>query len=157
MDMNSWDVALINERNESVEILKVIPQQINDTHIVVEMKDVDEKSIVYLSAPESYLNKKLTSYGGWLNFTIYYTTGPFGQAVPGADVILQGAEHFLIYRAEEQPPSFENFRASVHLVESNFESRQNVRATREQIMVVLGDLRGIYIRATYWQPSLTVT
>ncbi|XP_031783644.1 laminin subunit alpha [Nasonia vitripennis] len=157
-DMSGWDVALVNEKNETVKILKVIPQELNETHIVVDMgSGIEEKDIVYLSAPANYLNKKLTSYGAWLNFTIYYTTGPYGQAVPGADVILQGADSFLIYRAEEQPPSYTDFQASVQLVESNFETKQNLFATREQIMVVLGDLRGIYIRATYWQPSLTVT
>lgn len=156
--MSGWDVALVNEKNETVTILKVIPQMLNESHIVVDMgSGIEEKDIVYLSAPTNYLNKRLTSYGAWLNFTIYYTTGPYGQAVPGADVILQGADSFLIYRAEEQPPSSTDFQASVQLVESNFETKQNLIATREQIMVVLGDLRGIYIRATYWQPSLTVT
>ncbi|XP_014209765.1 laminin subunit alpha isoform X2 [Copidosoma floridanum] len=158
VDMTGWDVALVSERNETVEILKAIPQEINETHIVVDMDSgIDETSVVYLSAPASYLNKKLVSYGGWLNYNIHYTTGLFGVAVPGADVILQGADNFLMYRGEEQPPSNTIFPASVELVEANFETKQGLKATREQIMVVLGDLRGIYIRATYWQPSLTIS
>lgn len=158
MDMTGWDAALVNEKNETMEILRIKPQEINETTIVVDMgSGVDENDVIYMSAPTNYLNKKLFSYGGWLNYTIYYTTGLFGVAVPGADVIIQGADNFLIHKGEEQPPSNTIFPASVQLVESNFDTKQNLRATREQIMVVLGDLRGIYIRVTYWQPSLTVS
>ncbi|KAL7292410.1 hypothetical protein TKK_0013999 [Trichogramma kaykai] len=158
MEMSGWDVALVNERNENVEILEVVPQKLNDTHILVDMAGgIDEKQIIYFSAPPAYLNKKLVSYGGWFNYTIYYTTGLFGQAVPGGDVVLQGADNFLIYRGDEQPPSLTNFQASVRLEESNFVTKQGRRATREAIMSTLKDLRGIYIRATYWQPSLTVS
>ncbi|XP_011495348.1 PREDICTED: laminin subunit alpha [Ceratosolen solmsi marchali] len=152
-DMSNWDLAHVNEKNETVEILRLKPQEVNENVVVEVTADIDQSNIVYFSAPPGYLNKKLTSYGGWLNYTVSYTIDSFGHAVPGADVILQGADSFLVYRAEEQPPSDVNYRASVQLVESNFETKQNLRATREQMMVVLGDLRGIYIRATYWQPS----
>ncbi|KAJ8668735.1 hypothetical protein QAD02_010398 [Eretmocerus hayati] len=158
-----------SERDESFEPAPGLaqPRQLNETHVLLDMgaKDdasdqrsgTDEASVVYLAAPTAYLGKRLASYGGWLNYSLYYTTGPFGQAVLAPDVVLQGADGtLLMHRAEEQPSSLEIFPASVQLVESNFETKQNLRATREQLMVVLGDLRGIYIRAIHWEPTLTI-
>lgn len=162
IDMDGWDVALVNEKNDTVKIIKNIPQKLNETHIMIDMNsndpsEVSDQDILYISAPLTYLNKKITSYGGWLNYTVFYVTGGiYGQAMPGVDVILQGADNFLMYRAEEQPPSSESFPASVQLVESNFETKHNVMATREEFMVLLKDLRGIYIRASYWNPTLKV-
>lgn len=156
--MTGWDVAEYNERNDSVKILKIKPQEVNETHIFLEYEStgIDDKTVVYLSAPANYLNKKLTSYGGWLNYTVYYETSTIaGKAVPATDVILQGVDTVLFHRLEEQPAESQSFDGSVQLLESNFETKQNTIATREQLMVVLGDLRGIYIRATYWQPTST--
>lgn len=158
MEMTGWDVAEYNERNDSVKILKIKPQEVNETHIFLEYEStgIDDKTVVYLSAPANYLNKKLTSYGGWLNYTVYYETSTIaGKAVPATDVILQGVDTVLFHRLEEQPAESQSFDGSVQLLESNFETKQNTIATREQLMVVLGDLRGIYIRATYWQPTST--
>ena len=156
MDMTNWDLVLL--KDFEVEIMKNEPQEINGTSIIVQLRPADDvKEILYFAAPPPYLNKKLASYGGWLNYTIHYTTGLFGQAVPGTDIVIMGADISLYHRADEEPPSTVNYRASLQLVESKFRNRQGLPVTRDMLMMVLGDLRGIYIRATYWQPSLTVS
>lgn len=40
--------------------------------------EVFRNRTVYFSAPASFLGKRLTSYGGALNYSIFYTPGPFG-------------------------------------------------------------------------------
>ncbi|EGI60824.1 PREDICTED: laminin subunit alpha [Acromyrmex echinatior] len=154
MDMAGWELITPIDKSGNFTNLSTYPVE-NATAITVSLIANDTfENVIYFSAPDTYLNKKLTSYGGYLNYSVYYSTGPFGKAVSAADVILQGANTTLFYYSDEQPPSFVNFRASVRLIEANFVTSNRLSATREQIMVILEDLRGIYVRATYWNPSI---
>lgn len=156
MDMADWELVAPIDKNGDFTNLSTYPED-NATTIKVSFTSNDTYEIVYFSAPDTYLGKKLTSYGGYFNYTVYYSTGPFGKAVSAADVVLQSANTTLFYYSDEQPPSFVNFRSSVRLVETNFLTSNRLSATREQFMVVLENLRGIYVRATYWSPSLMAT
>ncbi|XP_017881365.1 laminin subunit alpha [Ceratina calcarata] len=157
-DLTNWELAFSNEKGGNMTYLATIPQEFNTTTIAIDLTENETfENIVYFSAPETYLGKKLTSYGGLLSYTVYYTTGPFGSAVSAPDVILQGADTILFYYADEQPPSFTNFQTSVELIETNFLTQNRLSATREQLMVVLENLRGIFIRAMYWNPSITAS
>lgn len=60
-----------------------------------------------------------------------------------------------MYVGDEQPPPSVEYMASLQLVESNFQLPNGNQARREHIMVVLQNLRGLYIRATYWTESVT--
>ncbi|XP_066588247.1 laminin subunit alpha [Prorops nasuta] len=155
MDMVDWDLASVDEKSGNISSLPLALQGLNSTSFVIDLVNNDE--VVYFSAPQTYLGKRITSYGGHLNYTVHYTTGPFGKAVSRPDVILSGGNIVLFYYGEEQPPSFTSFRGSVQLVESNFLTVNRQLATREQIMIVLEDLEGLYIRATYWNQSITAT
>lgn len=154
MDMAGWELVSPIDKPGNFSNLSTYPVE-NATTLTVSLTTNDTfENVVYFSAPDTYLNKKLTSYGGYFNYSVYYSTGPFGKAVSAADVILQGADATLFHYSDEQPPSFVNFRASVRLVEANFVTINRLSATREQIMVILEDLHGIYVRATYWNPSI---
>ncbi|XP_029032401.2 laminin subunit alpha [Osmia bicornis bicornis] len=157
-DMTGWELVVSSEKGGNLTYLMTIPQEYNETSIVVGLTTNDTfGQIIYFSASDTYLGKKLTSYGGSLRYSVFYSTGPFGNAVSAADVILQGANMTLFYYADEQPPSFLNFETSVELIEVNFLTQNRLSATREQLMMVLEDLRGIYIRAMYWNPSISAT
>ncbi|VEN34345.1 unnamed protein product, partial [Callosobruchus maculatus] len=145
-------------------------EHLNVTHLNLTTEDIDDISDVigvdfsyynvsqapaYFAAPSDYLGKKLTSYGGFLNYTIYYVIGQGGSAVGGPDVILQGPDYYLTYSNLEQPPPASEFAFMLQLVESNFELPSGSPAKREHMMEVLKDLRGIYLRATYWTASVT--
>lgn len=154
MDMSGWELITPIDKNGNFTNLSTYPVE-NATTLTISLTTNDTfENVVYFSTSDTYLDKRLTSYGGYFNYSVYYSTGPFGKAVSAADVILQGADTTLFYYSDEQPPSFMNFRASVRLVEANFLTNNRLSATREQIMVVLEDLRGIYVRATYWNPSI---
>lgn len=154
IDMAGWEVVMPIDKSGNFTPLSIYPIGNNTaTEINLITDDENVNSLVYFSAPDAYLGKKLTSYGGHFNFTIHYITGPFGKAISAADVVLQGADTTLFYYSDEQPPSFVNYGLSVRLVETNFLTSNRLSATREQIMVVLEDLRGIYVRATYWDPT----
>lgn len=157
-NMIDWDIALVNDKTGNITVLSTAPQEFNDTSIIVSLTGNETfNNIIFYSAPGNYLGKKLTSYGGTLNYTVHYSTGPFGKAIAGPDVILLGADSILLHYGEEQPPSFTNFRASVELKETNFITTTNKEVTREQLLITLENLRGIYIRASYWEPSIAAT
>lgn len=73
----------------------------------------------------------------------------------GPDVIIRGADTVLLHFSLEQPAATETYMTSLDIVESNFVLPSGLPTTREQIMQVLEKLQGIYIRATYWEDSVT--
>lgn len=156
--MTDWEVVTVN----TTDILNVTKLNLTVVNVAsgreigVDFSNFNvSASAAYLSAPSAYLGKKLTSYGGFLNYTIFYVIGQDGSAVSGADVILQGRDTYLTYSNFEQPPQAIEFFTSLLLVESNFVLPSGAPARREHLMEVLKDLRGIYLRATYWTASLT--
>lgn len=73
----------------------------------------------------------------------------------GPDVIIHGADMYLLHSSIEQPAATETYSTSVDILESNFVLPTGLRTTREQLMQVLARVQGIYIRATYWEDSVT--
>lgn len=69
--------------------------------------------------------------------------------------MLYGAGTYLMFISEEQPAASVPFQFNIPLVENTFRLPSGFPATREQIMQVLQSLSAIYIRATYWQGTLT--
>lgn len=114
-----------------------------------------DKFVVYFGAPKEYLGNKLTSYGGILKYTLFYSTGIFGNAISNVDIILQSTNISLLHSGIEQPPIGENWDKSLYLTESEFVTLNQLPATRELLMTVLENLQGVYIRATYWESTIT--
>lgn len=130
----------------------VPPSQVNETTIL--MDQINSNNATYFSAPTPYLNKKLTSYGGNLNYTFYYSHNQYGDAMNEPDVILQGGDITLVHYSVEQPSSSEIFEHSIQLFEDNFQTVNNQPATREQMMEVLKNLQQLYIKATYFESTI---
>lgn len=79
--MKDWEVVTLD-----------LKEKLNVTSLHVELENLDENSNVvgidfkyinattsYFSAPGDYLGKKLTSYGGFLNYSIFYVIGKQGE------------------------------------------------------------------------------
>lgn len=102
-------------------------------------------------------NNHLSSYGEYLRYTIYYTTGFYGNALIGPDVVLEGKNMTIVHTGYQQPASAQIFRGSVKFLETNFQTISGASVTREQFMSVLRDLEGIYIRASYFEQGVLTT
>lgn len=156
--MENWLLKTINLTTKPiiVEDVPFILEKIEENELGVDLtpKELQEK-ITYFFAPEKYLGNQIKSYGGFLNYSILYTSNLFGSAVGGPDVILYGHDTYLFYFSLEQPASNTLFPSVVEIVEQNFVLANGLSTTREQIMQVLQNLNGIYIRATYWEPTVT--
>lgn len=155
--MSNWTLfSIIEGSNMTVVPLQAQIEQLNSSVIGVDLTTEETTDqVVYFSAPQQYFRNKLTSYGGFLNYTIFYTTLDSGSAVSGADVILYGAGMFLLHDALEQPAAKLDYASGIELVESNFVLDNGLQANREHLMTVLEDLKGVYIRATYWESGVT--
>lgn len=135
------------------------PQEIliNETLVEVDltMKEKDE-GLVYFGVLDYLLdqNNHLTAYGGYLTYSLYYTTGLFGEGLIGPDVILESKNGYILHQSYEQPANEQTFHGSVRIVESSFTTVTGAPVTREQLMVALRDLNAIYVRATYWEGTV---
>ncbi|XP_054924474.1 laminin subunit alpha isoform X2 [Dermacentor andersoni] len=115
-------------------------------------------SLLYFAAPSPYLGNKVTSYGGMLSFSLSTKVDyavDFGSVI-GPDIILTGNNVTLVHEHLEQPAAGVPLDFSIKLVEGEFRQLGGRKATREQLMVTLVNLDGLYIRASYFQPSLQV-
>lgn len=108
-----------------------------------------------------------------MNYTISFATRPFGNSnnfwhrvgssrnwiynemfvsgdsTNGPDIILYGADIYLLHYALDRPTEATPFNSFVEILESDFQVLTGLPATREQLMQVLGNLSAIFIRATY--------
>jgi len=81
LDMQDWRLAVADiDKTVNIGYLFNEPEQGHSGHSIgVDlMSDDTHQKVVYFSAPPAYLGNKLVAYGGVLNYTIFYTTGPFG-------------------------------------------------------------------------------
>uniref|UniRef100_A0A8C6Y3U8 Laminin subunit alpha-1 n=1 Tax=Naja naja TaxID=35670 RepID=A0A8C6Y3U8_NAJNA len=108
----------------------------------------------YWSAPKSYLGNKLTSFGGYLKYTVSYDIpmdSTDSDLVSSVDVIIQGNGHILSTRSEGlslQP--YEEYSSAVHLISENFVDFNTKKSIdQDTLMTVLVNVTRILLRASY--------
>lgn len=77
--MEEWTIVAVNETNKfEITPLNLSAVEI-ETHttIGINLEGLHNK-LVYFSASRAYLGSKLTAYGGYLNYSIFYTIGSSG-------------------------------------------------------------------------------
>lgn len=155
-DMKNWAAAAIVVGNvgsrRSVDQIQTYEQTVR----AVLVDFLPEDGSFYFSAPVTYLGNKLTSYGGNLNWTVTYVAGTAGYAVSAPDVILIGGDLTLYHFSHEQPTSSEPLGISLEINERHFVLPSGLPATRENLLVVLKDVRGLFIRGSYSDPTREV-
>ncbi|KAK7086938.1 Laminin, alpha 5 [Halocaridina rubra] len=112
-------------------------------------------SLVYFSIPPDYLGNKVTSYGGYMQYSliVIHDDDDDGSELSGADVILRGNDIIAYYHSLEQPSSSEEFTATLRMTEHNFRTAAGTQLQREQFMMLLYGLDAVLIRANYWSNS----
>lgn len=82
--MDGWKLTGINVTNKVVHLepIETLPEKTGADTISVDLlvTNLPDK-VVYFSAPQSYLENKLVSYGGHLNYTVNYDTAPLGKSI----------------------------------------------------------------------------
>ena len=78
--MEDWRLAIITvSKTVNVEIVDDSVKRIDTTVGADLTLPIFRDKTVYFVTPSAYLNNRLTSYGGALNYSIFYTPGPFGK------------------------------------------------------------------------------
>ncbi|CAH1391978.1 unnamed protein product [Nezara viridula] len=154
--MNNWSLNTIFIKKPIIEYetLTKEPERPSGNSIAVSLIQEDlQNQFVFFSAPKEYLGNQLTSYGGHLSYQLVTTAGlAYEPAENAPTVILKGGGLNLLYYSYELPPSAGPFHVAVEIIESNFVlSTTFLQPTRPQLMQVLKDLEGIYIKATFWK------
>ncbi|XP_036060854.1 LOW QUALITY PROTEIN: laminin subunit alpha-3 [Onychomys torridus] len=111
-------------------------------------------------SPPSYLGDKVSSYGGYLT----YQAKSFG--LPGdmvllekqPDVQLTGQHMSIIHKESSDPRPDRLHHGRLQLVEGNFRHEGNsAPVSREELMTVLSQLEGLYIRGLYFTETQRLT
>ncbi|XP_071807655.1 laminin subunit alpha-2-like isoform X1 [Asterias amurensis] len=106
---------------------------------------------LYWNLPIAFIGNKVSSYGGFLNFTVAYrlrppTVTPLESTI---DIKILGTRYSIIMDIPE-PPQDDRQAMSIKLLEHNFRLQPSGRQpTREEFMMVLQDIKAFLIRATY--------
>ncbi|XP_075211994.1 terribly reduced optic lobes isoform X4 [Lycorma delicatula] len=106
----------------------------------------------YWVLPPRFLGDKISSYGGFLNYTLRYVPSPGGQIsknnAPDVEIISANnlrLKYFYKGPIEPNRPS----TISVPIVESEWQREDGQTAERENFLMALADLTAILIKATY--------
>lgn len=81
-DMDNWNVSTLysKEQEYTLERSDIPINSIEDSRIGIDLTlEETQNNTLYFNAPESYLGKKLTSYGGHLKYTIFFTIDGSGR------------------------------------------------------------------------------
>lgn len=111
----------------------------------------NQDEAIYWSAPSAYLGNKITSYGGILRYNLLFMSDPNGvETEEGPDVILVGNNMSLAHKSQHTPANnqMHEFRVDLREYEFVHEVLGNP-VKRDQFMMVLAHLEGIYIKGSY--------
>lgn len=102
----------------------------------------------YWQMPYQFLGNKITSYGGFLNYTFQFQGNYFRRDVAVADAILSGKNTTLLYYYKGILEPLMVNTISIGLVENEWHLENGQPATRKDLMLVLSDVRAIFLVAT---------
>jgi laminin alpha 3/5 len=111
---------------------------------------MSESHSIYFAASDEYLGDRLSSYGGFLRYSIrHITTGlSTSEKTTPPDLVLKGGNTSLIYYSTSLPSNGEYVDTEIRLTEMHFRQPSGSPATREQYLLLLHNLEAIYIKAS---------
>ncbi|SPP85142.1 laminin subunit alpha [Drosophila guanche] len=158
----SISTAEFNNNNKTIEfeLWAVAPEelQLNETTLQADFtsREVSDERPAYFGVLDYLLNQNshISSYGGDLAYTLHFSSGFDGKSIVAPDVILMGKDKVLVHQSYEQPSRNMPFANRLQMVETNFQTHSGKSVSRADFMMVLRDLKAIYIRANYWEQTL---
>ncbi|XP_069164876.1 laminin subunit alpha isoform X2 [Procambarus clarkii] len=164
-DMSAWGVVVLEQALQGLsslskttltfDSLDELPTYYKDL-IQQDLEGIDDQfseKQVFFAAPAAYLGNHVMSYGGYLKYSLL-VVGDEESAVIGPDVILKAGDIIAQHFSLEEPSSSAVFTAEIRLTEHNFRTISGLPIQRDQFMMLLYGLDGIFIRANYWTNSI---
>ncbi|ALC44510.1 LanA [Drosophila busckii] len=143
------------------ELWNVTPDEfiVNETMLRADFsfREPGDQRVAYFGVLEYLLNQNnhISAYGGDLAYTLYFTSGLEGKSIVRPDVILLSKDHLLVHQSYEQPSSNLPFSNRIQMVESNFQTVTGKPVSRAEFMMALRNLEKIFIRANYWEQTVS--
>ncbi|XP_054009839.1 basement membrane-specific heparan sulfate proteoglycan core protein-like isoform X3 [Hylaeus anthracinus] len=112
-------------------------------------RDRSGENVPYFALPEHYHGSQLKSYGGYLKYKVRYNGTGTPNSAPS--VVMSGNNYVLVHRDRQSPPNYDTER-SVRFFQGEWykqDGRDEVPATREDIMMTLARVDNILIKAQY--------
>ncbi|XP_042212496.1 laminin subunit alpha-like isoform X1 [Homarus americanus] len=167
-DMSAWSVIVVEQlvsspglSSQSLTALSFSSLDQQPTYykdlIQQDMEGVDKhypEGQIFFTAPAAYLGNHVSSYGGYLRYSIVIVWGDEGSKISGPDVILRGGDILVQYFSPDLPFSSQVLSAEIRLTEHNFRTMSGFPVQREQFMMLLYELDAIFIRASYWSNAI---
>uniref|UniRef100_A0A0N5AQR3 Laminin subunit alpha-2 n=1 Tax=Syphacia muris TaxID=451379 RepID=A0A0N5AQR3_9BILA len=118
--------------------------------------DFKNNQLYYWKAPEDFLGNKLNSYGGSLQYYVYFVPNDNGHSVPIADIILEGNGIKLEYYSRQDFFPRENVSVQVLMREGQgwYNSRSRVPVEKADLMRALANVSLLMVRAVYYENQL---
>lgn len=110
-----------------------------------------DTSVYFWRLPSRFAGNKITSYGGYLNYTIRYvpTPGGFMSRNNAPDVVIRSSDITILhYRRDEVSPSGQQ-TYSVPIYEDEWQRIDGNRVNRQHLLMTLAAVSDIFIKATY--------
>ncbi|UYV67717.1 HSPG2 [Cordylochernes scorpioides] len=120
----------------------------------------EQGETLFWALPESFLGNKLTSYGGKLRYTQYYTAKDGGKLYADADVEIVGNGVTIFYINVPTLNPSETRTFEIELREGKWQRMDSVgpaTATREDMMNVLARVEALLIRASFHSGMVETT
>lgn len=112
----------------------------------------NDLNVYYWKLPPIFNGDKVTSYGGYLNYTNRYNPWPGGimsrNNAPDVVITSDNSVTIVHYRRSELAPS-ESQSYSVPVSESYWENNEGNLMLREHFLMAIANVTGIFIKATY--------
>ncbi|KAJ0183614.1 hypothetical protein K1T71_000037 [Dendrolimus kikuchii] len=120
--------------------------------VVVRSFPKSRQSVYYWSLPNSFASDKVTSYGGYLRYTL--------QGVPQSastsnsrndpDVQLISNNHLTFHYVGQFTPAYDGtLNASVQILEKDWQRADGKEVSREHFLLALADVKTILVKASY--------
>nr|XP_022341960.1 basement membrane-specific heparan sulfate proteoglycan core protein-like isoform X4 [Crassostrea virginica] len=111
-----------------------------------------ERESLFFSLPPKFRGNKVTSYGGYLSFTLETVVAlDGGQTFRDVDIeiITPGQQQRMYYLFDPPSQPYQPETYKIHLVEGTFRMLDGTSPSRETFLSILSNIEAILIRATF--------
>jgi len=106
--------------------------------------------VVYWTLPKEFLGNQAFSYGGFLEYTVFYDVLLKSRPYMAADIKITGANgQTITYSKSTKVEPRIALMSKVQILERNFNFDSGEKVTRVDLMKILSDVKELLVRATY--------
>ncbi|PNF14537.1 hypothetical protein B7P43_G15031, partial [Cryptotermes secundus] len=142
-------VEALRPKEAITDGLRVDP---NTRELVFQDFSRNSPGVYYWLLPPQFLGDKVTSYGGYLNYTVRYVPTPGGQSsrnnAPDVELISSNDIQLLYFGRDQIEPNRPQ-SISVPILEQYWQRHDGQSTNREHLIMALADVEAILIKATY--------